>query len=261
MAGMESGEAERMHRASPDSAANSKSGGARAQTASQDSGASIGGGGESSLVSAGAPSTVLSVPGRRLNATGPGLGFLPDTLIMAGNDTSGVINILCAACAPPRGVAGSLLAPSPARNSAVMWASPQHPWVAAALSQLFYALLPCHKSSCCPSAPRCQPASRAANSWSSPAVRRSSSSFNGQQRSAVLCAERSLTDPPDANETILASAGLTSIGGNGVDAGSVIKLSPLTLYFSALNYSTPQQLTVTRSAPQTCSACALRACR
>lgn len=101
MAGMESGEAEKMHRASPDAAANSKSGGARAQTASQDSGASIGGGGESSLVSAGAPSTVLSVPGRRLNATGPGLGFLPDTLIMAGNDTSGVINILCAACAPP----------------------------------------------------------------------------------------------------------------------------------------------------------------
>ena len=69
-----------------------------------------------------------------------------------------------------------------------------------------------------------------------------------QQRSPALCTRCSLTDPPDANETVLASAGLTSIGGNGIDAGSVIKLSPLTLYFSALNFSTPQQLTVTRSA-------------
>ena len=107
-----------MHRDSTDAAANKRVGGLRMQTMSQDSGASIGVGGESSLVSAGAPTTVLSVPGRRLNATGPGLGFLPDTLIMAGNDTSGVINILCAACAPR--VAGSLLTSSPAWNSVVV---------------------------------------------------------------------------------------------------------------------------------------------
>ena len=31
-----------------------------------------------------------------MNATGPGLGFLPDTLVLAGNDSSGVINVLCA---------------------------------------------------------------------------------------------------------------------------------------------------------------------
>lgn len=52
--------------------------------------------GDSSLVSAAAPTRVKSVPGRRLNATGPGLGFLPDTLVLSGNDSSGVINVLCA---------------------------------------------------------------------------------------------------------------------------------------------------------------------
>ena len=52
--------------------------------------------GDSSLVSAAAPTRVTSVPGRRLNATGPGLGFLPDTLVLSGNDSSGVINVLCA---------------------------------------------------------------------------------------------------------------------------------------------------------------------
>lgn len=49
--------------------------------------------GDSSLVAAAAPTRVLSVPGRRLNATGPGLGFLPDTLILSGSDASGVINV------------------------------------------------------------------------------------------------------------------------------------------------------------------------
>ena len=136
MAGMESGEAEGMHRASPDAAANKRIGDLRVQTASQDSGASIGGGGESSLVSAGAPSTVLSVPGRRLNATGPGLGFLPDTLIMAGNDTSGVINILCAACAQRRRREPACTEPCVEPRGRVATAS----------SLVFYPLLPCHES-------------------------------------------------------------------------------------------------------------------
>ncbi|KAK9821432.1 hypothetical protein WJX81_004949 [Elliptochloris bilobata] len=105
--------------------------------------------GDSSLVSATAPTRVTSVPGRRLNATGPGLGFLPDTLVLSSSDTSGVISVY-------------------------------------------------------------------------------------------------LTDPPDANETVMASAGLTSIGGNGIEAGRVITLAPATLYFGAGNYSTPQQLAISR---------------
>ena len=49
--------------------------------------------GDSSLVSAAAPTRITSVPGRRMNATGPGLGFLPDTLVLSGNDSSGVISV------------------------------------------------------------------------------------------------------------------------------------------------------------------------
>ena len=56
----------------------------------------------------------------------------------------------------------------------------------------------------------------------------------------------SLTDPPAANETIMASAGLTSIGGNEVDAGTLITLAPKTLYFGAGNYSVPQPLNISR---------------
>lgn len=54
----------------------------------------------------------------------------------------------------------------------------------------------------------------------------------------------SLTDPPSANETVMASAGLTSIGGNEVDAGTLITLAPKTLYFGAGNYSVPQPLNI-----------------
>lgn len=56
----------------------------------------------------------------------------------------------------------------------------------------------------------------------------------------------SLTDPPNANETVMASAGLTSIGGNEVDAGTLITLAPKTLYFGAGNYSVPQPLNISR---------------
>ena len=58
--------------------------------------------------------------------------------------------------------------------------------------------------------------------------------------------QRSLTDPPNANETVMASAGLTSIGGNEVDAGTLITLAPKTLYFGAGNYSVPQPLNISR---------------
>ena len=58
----------------------------------------------------------------------------------------------------------------------------------------------------------------------------------------------SLTDPPAANETVMASAGLTSIGGNEVDAGTLITLAPETLFFGAGNYSVPQQLTISHGA-------------
>ena len=47
----------------------------------------------------------------------------------------------------------------------------------------------------------------------------------------------------------MATAGLTSIGGNGVEAGRVITLAPQTLYFGINNFSMPQQLTVSRGAP------------
>lgn len=59
----------------------------------------------------------------------------------------------------------------------------------------------------------------------------------------------SLTDPPAANETVMASAGLTSIGGNEVDAGSLITLTPKTLYFGAGNYSVSQPLNISRGMP------------
>lgn len=47
----------------------------------------------------------------------------------------------------------------------------------------------------------------------------------------------------------MATAGLTSIGGNEVEAGRVITLAPQTLYFGINNFSMPQQLTVSRGAP------------
>ena len=59
----------------------------------------------------------------------------------------------------------------------------------------------------------------------------------------------SLTDPPAANETVMASAGLTSIGGNEVDAGTLITLAPKTLYFGAGNYSISQPLNISRGMP------------
>ena len=65
---------------------------------------------------------------------------------------------------------------------------------------------------------------------------------------SVCLPTRSLTDPPDANETVMASAGLTSIGGNEVEAGALITLAPKTLYFGAGNYSVPQQLNISRGA-------------
>ena len=46
----------------------------------------------------------------------------------------------------------------------------------------------------------------------------------------------------------MASAGLTSIGGNEVDAGTLITLAPETLYFGTGNYSAPQPLTISRGA-------------
>ena len=47
----------------------------------------------------------------------------------------------------------------------------------------------------------------------------------------------------------MASAGLTSIGGNEVDAGTLITLTPKTLYFGAGNYSISQPLNISRGMP------------